>query len=81
MAEEYFPRRRHAEIGIHHDIAGACLLRYAQESSWREDNRRISNGYHVSRARQPAPRPVLIPPERHRVALPLAAAGGLAIDR
>lgn len=61
MAEEYFPRRRHAEIGIHHDIAGACLLRYAQESSWREDNRRISNGYHVSRARQPAPRPVLIP--------------------
>src|SRR5208283_2067902 len=23
---------------------GACLLRYAQESSWREDHRRVSNG-------------------------------------
>jgi hypothetical protein len=58
MVEEYFPRLRHAEIGTHHDIAGACLLRYAQESSRREDNRRISK---VSRARQPARRPVLIP--------------------
>jgi hypothetical protein len=27
---------RRAEIGIHHHIAGAYLLRYAQESSWRE---------------------------------------------
>jgi len=34
-AEEYFSRLRHAEIGIHHHIAGACLFRYAQESSWR----------------------------------------------
>ena len=25
------------------------LLRYAQESSWREDNRRVSNGDQVSR--------------------------------
>jgi hypothetical protein len=24
-----------AEIGIHHHIAGAYLLRYAQERSWR----------------------------------------------
>jgi hypothetical protein len=24
-------------------FAGAYLLRYAQESSWREDNRRVSN--------------------------------------
>jgi len=37
------------EIGIHHHIAGAYLLRYAQESSWREDNRRQSNGEQVTR--------------------------------
>jgi ISXO2-like transposase domain len=43
-AEEYFSRWRRAEIGIHHHIAGAYLLRYAQESSWREYNRRVSNG-------------------------------------
>jgi len=49
QAEEYFSRLRRAEIGIHHPIAGAYLLRYAQESSWREDNRRISNGDQVSR--------------------------------
>jgi hypothetical protein len=29
--------------------AGAYLLRYAQESSWREDNRRVSNGDQVNR--------------------------------
>jgi hypothetical protein len=34
--EEYFSRLRRAEIGIHHH-AGAYWLRYAQESSWRED--------------------------------------------
>ena len=44
MAEEYFSRLRRAEIGHHHHIAGAYLLRYAQESSWREDNRRVANG-------------------------------------
>jgi hypothetical protein len=49
MAEEYFSRLRCAEIGIHHYIAGAYLLRYAQESSWREDNRRVSNGDQVNR--------------------------------
>jgi hypothetical protein len=38
-----------AEIGIHYHIAGAFLLRYAQESSWREDNRRVSNGDQVTR--------------------------------
>lgn len=48
-AEEYFSRLRRAEIGVHHHIAGAYLLRYAQESSWREDNRRQSNGEQVSR--------------------------------
>ena len=40
-AEEFFSRMRRAEIGHHHHIAGAYLLRYAQEASWREDNRRI----------------------------------------
>jgi hypothetical protein len=43
MAEEFFSRMRRAEIG-HHHIAGAYLLRYAQEASWREDNRRVANG-------------------------------------
>ncbi len=43
-AEEFFSRMRRAEIGHHHHIAGAYLLRYAQEASWREDNRRVSNG-------------------------------------
>lgn len=49
MAEEYFSRLRRAEIGIHHPIAGANLLRYAEESSWREDNRYVSNGAQVNR--------------------------------
>src|SRR3981081_1108974 len=48
-AEEFFSRMRRAEIGHHHHIAGSYLLRYAQESSWREDNRRVSNGDQVSR--------------------------------
>ena len=47
-AEEFFSRMRRAEIGHHHHIAGAYLLRYAQEASWREDNRRISNGEQVA---------------------------------
>jgi hypothetical protein len=48
-AEEFFSRMRRAEIGHHHHIAGVYLLRYAQESSWREDNRRLSNGEQVDR--------------------------------
>jgi hypothetical protein len=48
-AKEYFSRLRRAEVGIHHHIAGAYLLRYAQESSWREDNRRVSNRDQVNR--------------------------------
>ena len=40
---------RRAEIGHHHHIAGAYLLRYAQEASWREDNRRCRNGEQVER--------------------------------
>ncbi|WP_092090435.1 transposase [Bradyrhizobium brasilense] len=49
QADEYFSRLRRAEIGIHYHFAGAYLLRYAQDSSWREDNRRISNGDKVNR--------------------------------
>ena len=37
-----------AEIGHHHHIAGRYLLRDAQEASWREDNRRQSNGEQVN---------------------------------
>jgi hypothetical protein len=40
---------RRGEIGHHHHIAGAYLLRFAQEASWREDNRRLSNGEQVGR--------------------------------
>jgi poly-gamma-glutamate capsule biosynthesis protein CapA/YwtB (metallophosphatase superfamily) len=40
------PRR--AEIGRHHFIAGACLVRYAVESASREDHRRADNGRRVS---------------------------------
>ena len=46
--KEYFGRLRRAEIGIHHHIVGLHLLRYAQESSWREDNRNVSNGDQVN---------------------------------
>lgn len=49
MAEEFFSRMRRAELGHHHHIAGAYLLRYAQEASWREDNRRVSNGDQAQR--------------------------------
>ena len=43
-AESLFSRLRRAEIGHHHHLAGAYLARYAQESAWREDHRRMSNG-------------------------------------
>jgi transposase-like protein len=48
-AEEFFSRMRRAEIGHHHHLAGQYLLRYAQEASWREDNRRQSNGEQINR--------------------------------
>lgn len=48
-AELFFSRLRRAELGHHHHVAGAYLLRYAQESAWREDNRRVSNGDQVNR--------------------------------
>jgi len=46
-AESYFSRLRRGEIGHHHHIAGPYLARYAQESAWREDLRRVSNGDQV----------------------------------
>jgi transposase-like protein len=46
-AEEFFSRMRRAEIGHHHHIAGAYLVRYAQEAAWREDHRRVDNGRQV----------------------------------
>jgi transposase-like protein len=39
-AESYFARLDRAEKGIHHRIAGDYLDHYANEMSWREDNRR-----------------------------------------
>lgn len=48
-AEGYFSRLRRAEVGHHHHIAGPYLIRYAQESSWREDNRRVANGRQAQR--------------------------------
>jgi len=38
---------RRAEQGHHHHIAGVYLGRYAQESAWREDHRRVDNGGQV----------------------------------
>jgi len=46
MAEEYFSRPQRAKPGIHQNIAGSYLLRYAQESSWRENNRRVSTRFY-----------------------------------
>ena len=49
-AEEFFSRMRRAEIGHHHHIAGAYLVRYAQESAWREDHRREPTAIRSSRS-------------------------------
>jgi hypothetical protein len=38
---------RRGEIGLRHHVSGAYLVRYAQESAWCEDNRRVSNGHQV----------------------------------
>jgi transposase-like protein len=46
-AEGFFSRMRRAESGHHHHIAGPYLIRYAQESAWREDHRRVDNGTQV----------------------------------
>lgn len=49
-AESYFARLRRAEMGTHHRIAGPYLQSYANETSWREDRRRYSNGENYGEA-------------------------------
>lgn len=44
QAESFFSRLRRMEVGTHHHIAGRYLAAYAREASFREDNRRVSNG-------------------------------------
>ena len=46
-AESFFSRMRRAEQGHHHHLSGVYLARYAQESAWREDHRRVANGDQV----------------------------------
>ena len=46
-AESFFSRLRRADIGHHRHVAGLDLIRYAQESAWREDHRRMDNGRQV----------------------------------
>ena len=46
-AESFFSRLRRGEIGHYHHVSGAYLIRYAQESAWREDHRRVANGTQV----------------------------------
>ena len=46
-AESFFSRMRRAEQGHHHHVAGAYLARYAQESAWREEHRRVDNGAQI----------------------------------
>jgi hypothetical protein len=41
---------RRAEIGHHHHVADPYLVRYAHESAWLEDKRRVSNGDQVQQA-------------------------------
>jgi hypothetical protein len=49
MAEECSSRLGRAEIGIRSHVGGATLIRRAQESSCRKDNRRVSKGDQVNR--------------------------------
>lgn len=42
-AEGFHSRMRRGEMGHYHHVSGPYLLRYAQESSWREDNRQLDN--------------------------------------
>lgn len=49
QAESFFSRLRRGELGHWHQIAGPYLLRYAQETAFREDNRRRSNGWQAHR--------------------------------
>jgi hypothetical protein len=48
-AESFFSRMRRGEIGHHHHVAGPYLIRFAQESAWREDHRKDPNGSQIDR--------------------------------
>ena len=52
QAESYFSRLRRGEMGHFHQVSGPYLLRYAVESAWREDARRVDNGAKVRRVTQ-----------------------------
>lgn len=52
QAESYFSRLRRGEMGHFHHVSGPYLLRYAVESAFREDVRRVDNGAQVRRVTQ-----------------------------
>ena len=41
--ESLFSRMRQFEVGTHHHIAGPYLLRYANDTAWRENHRRLDD--------------------------------------
>jgi hypothetical protein len=43
----YFSRLRRAEVGHYHHVAGVYLVRYARETAWREDHRRVDDGRQI----------------------------------
>lgn len=44
QAESFFARLQRAEEGVYYRVCGHNLDLYAEEVSWREDNRRVDNG-------------------------------------
>jgi ISXO2-like transposase domain/Transposase zinc-ribbon domain len=44
LAESSHARLKRSEKGIHHHVSGPYLQGYADEMTWREDHRRVSNG-------------------------------------
>ncbi len=44
LAESFWSRARRSQYGIHHRISGRNVNAYLQEMTWRENNRRVSNG-------------------------------------
>ncbi|WP_139857304.1 hypothetical protein [Bradyrhizobium ivorense] len=74
MAEEYVSCLRRTEIGFDNPVTCTRLLRYAQQSSRPEDNRRVSHPNQVNRTPRSrfAVRPVREPIDFPRVANPWA---------
>jgi transposase-like protein len=48
-AESLFSRFRRGEYGHHHHVAGPYVHRFMQETAWKEDHRRDTNGEQVDR--------------------------------